>query len=63
MPVYLQDAFTDADGTALTSHTMNVGTGWTAVNGTLKILSNKATPNSDADIMRFCGLDSCPLRP
>ncbi len=49
MPVYLQDAFTDADGTALTSHTMNVGGGWTAVNGTLKILSNKATPNSDAD--------------
>lgn len=49
MATLLYDTFTDADGTLLTAHTMNVGPGWTAVAGTFKVLSNKATPNSDVD--------------
>src|SRR5258708_1704824 len=49
MPVYLYDTFTDADNTALTAHTMDVGPGWSVVQGTLKILSNAATPNSNND--------------
>lgn len=42
MATLLQDTFTDVDGTLLTAHTMNVGGGWTAVNGTWTIQSNTA---------------------
>src|SRR5882762_541340 len=42
----LQDTFTDSDGTAVTAHTMNVGSGWTADNGAFSIFSNKAMPQS-----------------
>ena len=38
----LYDTFTDANGTALTSHTMNNGSGWIAATGTFTIQSNKA---------------------
>lgn len=49
MATLLYDTFTGANGTALTSHTMDVGGGWTAAVGTFQIQSNKATPNSNAD--------------
>lgn len=38
----LSDTFTDANGTALAAHVMDVGPGWTAVNGTATIQNNKA---------------------
>ncbi len=59
----LRDTFTDADGTNLTAHTMNVGPGWTVADGTFEINANnqvqatvvsgsqaKATAISDAGI-------------
>src|SRR5437879_4099527 len=36
----LQDRFTDADGTAITAHTMDKGPGWTVPQGTWTIQSN-----------------------
>lgn len=44
--VLLQDAFTGTDTTNLTAHTMDVGGGWTAQNGSITIVSNKATCQS-----------------
>jgi len=38
----LSDTFTDTDATSLSSHTMDVGSGWTLHNGTWVITSNKA---------------------
>lgn len=38
----LRDTFTDADGTSLASHTMDVGSGWTASGGTWQVQSNQA---------------------
>lgn len=38
---YLQDAFTGTNGTALGSHSMNTGSGWTVHSGTMQIQSNK----------------------
>ncbi len=49
MSTLLNDTFTDVDGTLLTAHTMNTGPGWVNGNGTFKIVSNKATPNSNAN--------------
>lgn len=49
MATLLYDTFTDANGTALTAHTMNVGGGWTAAVGTFQIQSNACTPNSNND--------------
>lgn len=46
MATLLSDTFTDTDNVALTSHTMDVGGGWSALGGTCKISSNKATGNS-----------------
>lgn len=43
----IRDTFTDANGTALTAHTMDLGSGWSAGDGTFYIQSNKAQPNSD----------------
>lgn len=43
MTILLQDTFTDTDGTALASHTMNVGSGWTVHGSTWTIQSNRAT--------------------
>lgn len=40
-PYYLQDTFTDANGTALSSHTPEVGGPWTNT-GVIEIQSNKA---------------------
>lgn len=40
---YLLDHFTDADGTALTSHAMDVGPGWAATSGTWTVQSNRAS--------------------
>jgi hypothetical protein len=45
----LEDSFTDTNGTALTSHTMETGPGWSAVTGTFEIQGNKAVPDSDAN--------------
>lgn len=47
VPLYaatlLQDTFTGTNGTNLTAHSMNVGSGWTAQDGTCTIQSNAAT--------------------
>ena len=40
------DTFTDTNGTALGSHTPNIGSGWTAQNGTFEIQSNEAITTS-----------------
>lgn len=42
MTIALSDTFTDADGTSLSAHTMNVGSGWTLHSGTWTIQSNHA---------------------
>lgn len=42
----LQDHFADTNSTALTSHDMDIGPGWSAVNGTWYIQSNRASLNS-----------------
>jgi hypothetical protein len=41
--VLLADSFIDTNGTALTSHTMDLGPGWTAVDSTLQVESDAAT--------------------
>src|SRR5438067_74541 len=46
--VLLYDTFTDADGTGLPSHTMDVGGGWTNRNGTWDVQSNKAHCATDS---------------
>lgn len=45
----ISDTFTDADGTALTSHSPDTGPSWSSVTGTVYIQGNAATPNSDAN--------------
>ena len=40
----LRDLFTGADGTNLTAHTMDVGPGWTQLNGAWTIQGNRARP-------------------
>jgi hypothetical protein len=45
--VLLKDAFTDADGTNLTAHTMDIGGGWAAQQGGWKIQGNQAALNAD----------------
>lgn len=47
--ILLSDTFTGVNGTALTSHAMDVGPGWTAVTGTFQIQSNTCQGNTDAD--------------
>lgn len=51
--ILVRDEFTDANGTALTAHTIapvnEPATDWTAGVGTFQIQSNKAEGNSDAD--------------
>lgn len=45
IPTLASDTFTDTNGVNLTSHTMDKGTGWTAIEGaTWTISSNKAIP-------------------
>lgn len=39
--VLLKDTFTDADGTSLTSHTMDVGPGWTVYAGSWDVRNDK----------------------
>lgn len=41
--VLAKDTFTDTDGTAIASHAMDVGSGWTLVDGTLTIQGDKLT--------------------
>lgn len=42
-PAYLlRDTFTDADGTALTAHAMDVGSGWTVLTGSWSVQGNRA---------------------
>lgn len=48
MAIYALDNFTDTNGTALTSHTMNVGTGWVLGRGTFDIQSNRANNSAGA---------------
>jgi hypothetical protein len=45
-PFYVQDHFTDPNGTALTSHTPNVGGPWLAVRATMQIQSNSLQANT-----------------
>lgn len=42
MAIIAYDTFTDTNGTNLTAHTMNTGTGWVAGRGTWNIQSNRA---------------------
>lgn len=46
--VLLKDSFTDANGTALTAHTMDRGAGWTQLQGSFDIQSNAAHGNTAA---------------
>jgi hypothetical protein len=46
--VLLHDLFTDTNGTALGSHTMNVGAGWTVHTGSYTIQSNRAAAGADS---------------
>jgi hypothetical protein len=49
-PSYLlYDTFTDSDGTNLTAHTMNTGSGWTSLFGTWVITSNRAVRSTSGD--------------
>ena len=43
LTVYLLDTFTDTNGTALTSHTMNVGSGWTGFGSQFFDIQSNAT--------------------
>lgn len=57
----LSDLFTDTNGTAITAHTMNVGPGWTLVEGgsfVPVIQSNKLQTQIDAAIAYMCVSDS-----
>lgn len=47
MATLLQDSFTDTTGTALSSHTMNTGGGWTT-SGTWTVQSNTAKNSADS---------------
>jgi hypothetical protein len=53
--VLLRDTFTDADGTNLSSHSMDTGPGWTHVAGTITTQGNQA---SCTDIPGFYTADS-----
>lgn len=44
--VLLKDDFTDSNGTALSAHAMNIGAGWTVLQGTFTIQGNKAVGGS-----------------
>lgn len=64
---YVEDTFTDTNGTALTSHTPDtdtVGTGWEAVTNLFDIQSNKATTNSGSDNVAVIdsGQADCTIR-
>lgn len=50
MATLLSDTFTDTNGTALTSHTMDVGGGWTAGTGTFQVQSNAAKKTASSGI-------------
>lgn len=54
------DTFTDSDATALTSHTMDIGSGWTAQNGSsYTIQGNRAQTNdSTNNEMRTTGVQN-----
>jgi len=55
----LSDTFTDTNGTALASHTMDVGPGWTALSGTWQInASNQATETAQAGVEYHCTSDA-----
>jgi hypothetical protein len=45
----LYDTFTGTNNTLLTTHTMDVGPGWTAVVNNWKISTNQAVPNSSGN--------------
>jgi len=46
IPYNLADTFVDSNGTAIASHTMNQGAGWTALQGSPEIFFNKFTDNT-----------------
>lgn len=46
--VYANDTFTDSNGTALSSHAMNIGSGWAALRGTWQIQGNRASNTATA---------------
>lgn len=47
--IHLSDTFVDVNGTLLTAHVMDVGPGWSFVQGTFEIQGNAATPLTYAD--------------
>jgi hypothetical protein len=47
---YLKDTFTDTNGTNLTAHTMDVGSGWSSITGNWTIQSNQAQSGSTGAI-------------
>ena len=50
---YLQDLFTGSNGTAIQSHTMDVGPGWTVLSGSGAIQSNKLQSATSATVMKI----------
>lgn len=56
--VYLRDTFTDADGTNLTTHTMDVGSGWTVNAGTWTILGNELLKALTPNTHQTCSADA-----
>lgn len=53
--ILAKDLFTGADTTALTSHTMDVGAGWSALTGSITIVSNTAVCQSSVS----CAVTEC----
>jgi hypothetical protein len=64
-PIVSQDHFVDADGTALAAHTMDIGTGWSVIQGTWKIQSNRAQQTGTLpyqNALTDCGVSDCTIQ-
>jgi fibronectin type 3 domain-containing protein len=57
----LKDTFTDSNGTALASHTMDVGSGWTIGSGAVAVQSNKAVFSATGQAVADAGRADCTL--
>lgn len=54
----LSDTFTDTNGTALASHTMTVGSGWTADSGSYQVQSNQAAAQTTGGVHNIASADA-----
>jgi hypothetical protein len=54
----LLDRFTDADGTGLAAHAMNVGAGWTVQSGTWSVQGNQANKTNAIAAVEFVTADA-----